>query len=143
MKKSFSILAIIVFGYSFGQVSVTPESKDLNEVYKGGDKQLIQDVQDNFSVFSSDYQVNGKFIITFDLDKDGKIIHPNVLPEVNDDFKYALIRSFKRVKNNFNPNMPKTKLAVLLDFSPNFKNDDGRERFTESAATDRFNSRNN
>ena len=143
MKKALSILAIMAFGFTFSQVSVTPESKDLNEVYKGGDKQLIQDVQDNFSVFSSDYQVNGKFIITFDLDKDGKIIHPKVLPEVNDDFKYALIRSFKRVKNNFNANMPRTKLSVLLDFSPTFKSDDGRERFTESPATDRFNSRQN
>ena len=143
MKKIFSLSAILIASFVFSQVKVTPESKDLNDVYKGGDKQLVEDVQNNFSVFSSDYQVNGKFIITFDLDKNGKIIHPKVLPEVTDDFKYALIRSFKRVKNNFNTNMPKTKLAVLLDFTPNFKSDDGRERFTETPATERFNSRNN
>ncbi|WP_417428587.1 hypothetical protein [Halpernia sp.] len=125
------------------KVKVTPESKDLDQVYKGGNKQLIKDVQENFSVFSSDYQVNGKFIITFDLDKTGKIIHPKVLPEVNEDFSYAVIRSFKRVKNNFNANMPKTKLAVLLDFNPTFKSDDGRERFTESAASERFQSNQN
>ena len=131
MKKLLSIIGLVAFGFTFSQVTVTPESKDLDAVYKGGNKQLIADVQNNFSVFSSDYQVNGKFIITFDIDKDGKMIHPKVLPEVNEDFDFALIRSFKRVKNNFNPNMPKSKLAVLLDFTPNFKSDDGRERFTE------------
>ncbi|MGS0747703.1 hypothetical protein [Halpernia sp. GG3] len=131
MKKFLSIIGLVAFGFTFSQVTVTPESKDLDAVYKGGNKQLIADVQNNFSVFSSDYQVNGKFIITFDIDKDGKMIHPKVLPEVNEDFDFALIRSFKRVKNNFNSNMPKSKLAVLLDFTPNFKSDDGRERFNE------------
>lgn len=138
MKKLFLIGILFSTISAFAQVKVTPESKDLNEVYKGGEKQLVKDVQNNFSTFSSDFQVNGKFILTFDLDKNGKIIHPKVLPEVDEDFAYAVIRSFKRVKNNFNINMPKSKLAVLLDFNPTFKSDDGRERFTESAASERF-----
>ncbi|SEF75931.1 hypothetical protein SAMN05421847_0838 [Halpernia humi] len=143
MKKLIFLSAILTTAFAFSQVKVTPESKDLNEVYKGGDKQLVKDVQNNFSTFSSEYQVNGKFILNFDLDKNGKIIHPKVLPEVNNDFAYAVIRSFKRVKNNFNPNMPKSNLALVLDFNPSFKSDDGRERFTETAASDRFQMRNN
>ena len=141
MNKILSILGLIVFGFTFSQVTVTPESKDLDTVYKGGNKQLIKDVQDNFRVFSSDYQVNGKFIITFDLDKDGKIIHPKVLPEVSDDFGFALIRSFKRVKNNFNTHMPTTKLAVLLDFNQTFKNSDDRDRFNDSSMSGAFSGR--
>lgn len=143
MKKLIFLSAFLTAAFSFAQVAVTPESKDLNEVYKGGDKKFIKDVEDNFSVFSSDFQVNGKFILTFDLDENGKIIHPKVLPEVNQDFAYAVIRSFKRVKNNFNTKMPKKNLAVLIDFSPTFKSDDGRERFTETPASERFQMRNN
>lgn len=143
MKKLIILSAFLTTAFAFSQVKVTQESKDLNEVYKGGNKQFVEDVQNNFSTFSADYQVNGKFILTFDLDKNGKIIHPKVLPEVNDDFAYAVIRSFKRVKNNFNAQMPKSNLALVIDFSPTFKSDDGRERFTETAATDRFNANQN
>lgn len=143
MKKLIILSALLTTAFAFSQVKVTQESKDLNEVYKGGNKQFVEDVQNNFSTFSADYQVNGKFILTFDLDKNGKIIHPKVLPEVNDDFAYAVIRSFKRVKNNFNAQMPKSNLALVIDFSPTFKSDDGRERFTETAATDRFNANQN
>lgn len=133
---------LITASIAFAQVVVTPESKELNEVYKGGDAQLVKDVQNNFNVFSSDFQVNGKFLITFDLDENGKIKNPKVLPKMADnEFTFALIRSFKRVKNNFNADMPKKHLSVILDFSPTFKSDDGRERFTESPMTDRFNSR--
>ncbi|SFI41776.1 hypothetical protein [Halpernia frigidisoli] len=143
MKKLVLLISLICASFASAQVVATPESKDLNEVYKGGDAQFKKDVENSFGVFSSDYQVNGKFILTFDLDKDGKIQHPKVFPETSDDFKFALIRSFKRVKNNFNPNMPTDKLSVMLDFSPIFKSDDGRERFTESTMTERFNARNN
>lgn len=143
MKKAVLFGVLFASLNVFSQVKVTPESKDLNLVYKGGEKKLVEDVQNNFRTFSSDFQVNGQFVLTFDLDKEGKIIHPKVSPEVNNDFAYALIRSFKRVKNNFNSEMPKNNLTVLLEFNPTFKTDDGRERFTESPMTDRFNANQN
>lgn len=138
MKKIFLLSVLFAASFTLAQVTVTPESKDLNEVYQGGNDQLIEDLQKNFLAFSSDFQVNGKFILSFDLDEKGKIMNPKVSPEINNEFGYALIRSFKRVKKNFLAEMPKNNLAVSFDFTPTFKNTDGRERFTESTMTERF-----
>lgn len=141
MKKAFCILGFIVFGTAFSQVTVTPETIEIEHLYKGGTHKFVKDVQNNFATFSSEFQVNGRFILTFEVDKKGKIINPKVLPEVNNDFAFAVIRSFKRVKNNFEVSGNNTKIKVLLDFSPNFKSDDGRERFTEPTSAERFNNR--
>lgn len=143
MKNKILFAVLFASMNLFSQVKITPESKDLDEVYKGGEKQLVTDLQKNFLTFSSDFQANGKFILTFDLDEKGKIIHPKVLPEISNEFGFALIRSFKRIKNNFNTEMPKNNLSVSFDFSPTFKSEDGRERFTESTMTERFNAKNN
>lgn len=142
MKILFLLSILLTTTFIFAQVTIKPESEDLNEVCKGGNEQLVKDLQNNLLTFSSDFQINGKFILTFDLDEKGKIIHAKVLPEISNEFGYALIRSFKRVKNNFNAEMPKNNLSVSFDFSPTFKSDDGRERFSESTMTERFNSRN-
>lgn len=142
MKKTLFIFSLLLSSFAFSQVAITSESKNIDDVYKGGSKQLVNDVEKNFDVFSSEYQVNGKFILTFDLDKNGKITHPKVLPETDPDFANALIRSFKRIKNNFKPNMPTNKLAILFDFNPTFKNGDARDRFTESPSSERFQTRN-
>ena len=134
MKKIIFLGIFLTGTFTFSQVIVTPKGTNLNEVYKGGNTKFVQDIENNFNNFSGDFQVNGQFILTFDLNKEGEIINPKVLPEVNKEFSVALIRSFKRVKNNFNAAMPQNNLAVLMDFSTNFKNDDGRERFTTSNA---------
>ena len=141
MRKLFVLGVLFTTSFAFAQVVATPESKTLNEVYKGGDKKLVEDVQKNLNDISSDYQVNGKFVLTFDLDKDGKIIHPKVLPYVNQDFAIELIRSFKRLKNNFNSNMPAKDLAISFDFTQNFKSYDDRVNFTESPISERTTSR--
>ena len=141
MKKILLLTFLFTTLFSFAQVTAIAKSEDLNKVYKGGNKQLIQDLENNLSTLSSEFQVNGKFILTFDLDNSGKITNSKVLPEVNDDFAFAVIRSFKRMKNNFSADMPKKNLAVILNFSTTYKNSDGRERFTESAMTERFNNR--
>ena len=135
MKKIIFLGIFLMSTFAFSQVIVTPKSTYLNKVYKGGDEKLVKDVENNFNNFSGDFQVNGQFVLTFDLNKEGEIINAKVLPEVNKEFSVALIRSFKRIKNNFNKAMPQNNLAVLMDFSTNFKNNDGRERFTTSNAT--------
>ncbi|MGS0747701.1 hypothetical protein [Halpernia sp. GG3] len=118
MKKLLLLITLFAGIFTFSQVIVTSNNKDLNEVYKGGKKQLMQDLRQNFRAFSADYGINGKFVITFDLDKDGKITNAKVFPEqVDDAFSFAFIRTFKRVKNNFNTEMPTKDLAVTMDFS--------------------------
>ena len=134
MKKIIFLGIFLTTTFAFSQVIVTPKNTNLNTVYKGGDSKLVKDVERNFSTFSGDFQVNGQFILTFDLNKEGEIINTKVLPEVNRDFSLELIRTFKRIKNNFKATMPQNNLAVLMDFSTSFKNDDGRERFTNSIA---------
>ncbi len=138
MKKTLLLFGIFFSVISFGQVMVIPESKEIDQLYKGGNKQFVQDVENNFAVFSSEFQVNGQFMLTFDLDKKGKVTNPKVSPEIDNDFAFAVIRSFKRVKNNFEPAQNTTRMSVLLDFNPKFKSDDGRERFTEPTSVARF-----
>lgn len=138
MKKTLPLFGIFFSLISFGQVMVIPESKEIDQLYKGGNKQFIQDVENSFAVFSSEFQVNGQFMLTFDLDKKGKVTNPKVSPEIDNDFAFAVIRSFKRVKNNFEPAQNTTRMSVLLDFNPKFKSDDGRERFTEPTSVARF-----
>ena len=130
MKKLFFLTVLFSTAYSYAQVVATSKSTDLNEVYKGGNQEFVKDVQNNFNNFSSDFQANGVFTLTFDLDNKGNIINPKVSPQTDNDFTLALIRSFKRVKNNFSTNTPRKNIAVSLDFSTNFKSDDGRDRFT-------------
>ncbi|KIA89334.1 hypothetical protein [Kaistella jeonii] len=130
MKKLFLLTLLFTTVYAYSQVVATSKSNDLNEVYKGGNQKFVKDVQNNFNNFSSDFQANGIFTLTFDVDKKGNIINPKVSPEADNDFTVALIRSFKRVKNNFSTNTPRKNIAVLLDFRTTFKSDDGRDRFT-------------
>ncbi|WP_313502593.1 hypothetical protein [Kaistella carnis] len=142
MKKFIFIGAILTASFSFAQVQVTTKhSENLDKVYKGGNEKFEKDVQDNLRMLSADYQVNGKFVLTFGLNEKGEIINTDVTPNISDAFSTELIRSFKRVKKNFSPDHATENLAVLLDFNPSFKNEDGRERFTESTATARFNNR--
>ena len=138
MKKALLFVTIFSFLLSSAQVAVTPQSKEIDQLYKGGKKQFVQDVENNFAVFSSEFQVNGQFMLTFDLDKKGKITNPKVSPQIDNDFAFAVIRSFKRIKKNFEPALNLTKMSVLLDFNPKFKSDDGRERFTEPTSVGRF-----
>ena len=137
MKKIFLIGSILIASFAFSQVKATAESKDLNQVYKGGTKQLLHDVQDNYRTFSSDYAINGQFLITFDLDKEGNIVNPKISPEqVENSFKYDFIRTFKRVKNNFKSDTPKKDLAVLINFKLNERTDGlGQSSFTREPRT--------
>lgn len=118
MKKLLFLILFLLATFSFAQITATPESKDLNQVYKGGNYQLTQNVQNNFTPFNSEYAVNGKFLITFDLDKNGNVINPKVFPSpVDNRFKFDFIRSFKRA-NNFKSEMSTEGLSVAVNFTP-------------------------
>ncbi|MGS0747702.1 hypothetical protein [Halpernia sp. GG3] len=137
MKKFFILSILLSATFTFAQIFVSPKSKDLNDFYKGGNKQLMKDVQDNFGAFISDYIINGKFVLSFDLDKDGTIINPKVQPEqVDKNFTYDFIRTFKRVKNNFKTDSPKKSLAILVDFRiPERISGGGQSQFTHEPAS--------
>ena len=142
MKKIILMGAILTAGFSLAQVQVsTKNSENLDRIYKGGNEKFERDVQDNLRMLSADYQVNGKFVLTFGLNEKGEIVNTEVTPETSNVFSTELIRSFKRIKKNFSADHATANLAILLDFNRSFKNEDGRERFTESAAAARFNNR--
>lgn len=137
MKKLLFCTVITFSSFAYAQVAVTLENADLNEVYQGGKDKMVHDLENNFKNFSAEYQTNGKFILTFDLDDNGKIVHPKVQPDVDHDFSNSLIRAFKRVKKNFVEHQPKQNMAVLFNFSQNFETSEGRERFSSPMPRER------
>ena len=137
MKKFFILSILLSATFTFAQIFVSPKSKDLNDVYEGGNKQMMKDVQDNFGAFMSDYMIYGKFVLGFDLDKNGTISNPKVLHEqVDNKFTYDFIRTFKRVKNNFKTDSFKKSLAILVDFNiPKRISSGGQSQFIHDLAS--------
>ena len=117
--------------FALAQAHVVPKSEEFNEIYKGGSTQLVKDLQADFTFFSSGFQVNGTFILTFDLDQNNQILNAKVSPDIDQNFSRELIRTFKRVKKNFNAESSEKNSAIVLDFNTNFKETDGKSRFTE------------
>lgn len=145
MKKLLSVLGILSFLISFGQVNSISQmvgtvtgtgiTKITDKNYNGGNEQFLKDVKDNFTLFASEYQVNGKFIINFNLDENGEIADPKIYPKVEQNFNFALIRAFKRMKSNFKAVDSTKNLAVLLDFDFKINSDDAKAdavRFTST-----------
>lgn len=131
MKKLLLSVLLCSSIFALAQVHVTPKSEDFNEIYTGGSTQLVKDLQVDFGSFSSSFQVNGTFVLTFDLDEHSQILNAKVSPDVDQDFSRELIRTFKRVKKNFKTETSIKNIAIELDFNTDFKETDGRSRFTE------------
>lgn len=128
MKKILAFLAILSFLLSYaqvttltqkvGDVTISSEKRISDELYTGGNAQFVKDLETQFQFYAVDYQLNSKYLLTFQLDEEGKINDANVFPDVtNNKFKYEMVRTLKRLKNNFKASGSTTKMAVLLDFN--------------------------
>lgn len=85
MRKIISILAVLVFAFSYSQVNNTnveiKANKDqIEKVYPKGLDKFKEDLSRNLQYTANDYQVLGNFKLDFSINENGKISDIKFLP---------------------------------------------------------------
>ena len=94
--------------------------------YPNGNQALKNDFHDNFMSLFADYHINGDINLEFYVDKEGKITHPRIYPEIRDQrFNIDFLRTLSRLKKIWKPalysNLPiKQKIVYPMNFSTSF-----------------------
>lgn len=128
-KKVSSIIDFYFFPDDF--FKNYKENYNINEFYTHasyikGEEKLKKDLQDNFMSLFYDYHVNGKFLLEFTINEDGRIITPEIKPDIqNETFMREFRRTLMRLDKKWNPallhGIPiKSKMTIPLNFSTEF-----------------------
>ena len=131
MKKLLSVLALLVYTFSFSQtyVEVKSSKTQLEKVYKGGQKKFDRDLQNNLGYTANGFQAIGDFQLNFSVDEDGKISDIKLLPELFDkSFEREVKRDVGRMKKHF-ANNTNQNISVALNFSREIGGSDIRQAF--------------
>lgn len=134
MKKTLSVLAVIIFAFAFcqrnTQINISTNRNQIEKVYPKGFEAFKQNLTGNLQYTANNYQVLGDFKLSFTIDKKGEISDINILPAVDDlSFARAIKRDVLRMQKKF-ASGNKERILVDLSFSRDYKSIDDRVNFT-------------
>lgn len=134
MKKIISILAVLVFAFSYSQVNNTNveirANKDqIEKVYPKGLDKFKEDLSSNLQFTANDFQVLGNFKLDFNVNENGEISDIKISPELFDKaFEREVKRDVSRMAKHFASNQ-KENISVNLSFSRGYKDKNERVHY--------------
>jgi hypothetical protein len=134
MKKIISILAVLMFAFSYSQVNNTnvdirADKDQIEKVYPKGLDKFKDDLSSNLQYTANDYQVLGNFKLDFSVNENGKISDIKISPKLFDEtFEREVKRDVTRMAKNFASNQ-KENVSVNLSFSRGYEEKNERVRY--------------
>ena len=134
MKKIISILAVLIFAFSYSQVNNTnveiKANKDqIEKVYPKGLDKFKEDLSSNLQFTANDFQVLGNFKLDFNVNENGEISDIKISPELFDKaFEREVKRDVSRMAKHFASNQ-KENISVNLSFSRGYKDKNERVHY--------------